>query len=86
MTQNTKKVAAPATKPAEADKLAPATEPTESGALMEDTIKERIDLGHPAVDDQPRKGLPPESNQIDFNDPRSAREVQKEAAASAEKR
>lgn len=59
------------TKDVESDNLAPATVVTESGALMEDTIKQRIDLTAPAVDNEPRKGLPPESNQIDFNDPRT---------------
>lgn len=44
----------------------------ESGALMETGIKQKVteQLGHPAVDNRPRLGLPPESNQIDFNDPR----------------
>jgi hypothetical protein len=53
------------------DNLSPATtkDLEASGALQEPTIKERIDTKHPAVDDEPRKGLPPESNRIDFNDP-----------------
>lgn len=52
-----------------AGSLKPATEAEASGALQEPTIAEQIDTKHPAVDDEPRKGLPPESNQIDFNDP-----------------
>ncbi|AHE57424.1 hypothetical protein [Sphingomonas sanxanigenens] len=51
------------------DKLKPATEVAASGALIEPTIVERIDTKHPAVDDEPRKGAPKVSNQIDFNDP-----------------
>lgn len=52
-----------------ADDLAPATEVAASGALIEPTIVERIDVAHPAVDNTPRKGQPRVSNQIDFNDP-----------------
>jgi hypothetical protein len=57
--------------PAQPDKLSPATtdDLEASGALQEPTIKERIDTKHPAVDDEPRKGLPETSNRIDFNDP-----------------
>lgn len=40
-----------------------------SGAIIEPEIVERIDTTHPAVDDEPRKGVPEASNQIDFNDP-----------------
>ena len=61
-----------------ADDLAPATSDDleASGALMEPTIKERIDTDHPAVDNEPRKGQPVLSNRIDFNDPtRSDAEV-----------
>lgn len=60
----TKKTEAPASKD-----LAPATKPDASGALVEPAILEGVDTAHPAVDDQPRQGLPPESNRIDFNDP-----------------
>ena len=28
-----------------------------------------VDMGHPAVDDNPRKGTSEEQNKIDFNDP-----------------
>lgn len=51
------------------DDLAPATDVAASGALIEPTIVERIDTSHPAVDNEPRKGAPKLSNQIDFNDP-----------------
>lgn len=51
------------------DKLKPATEVAASGAMIEPTIVERIDYAHPAVDNEPRKGQPARSNQIDFNDP-----------------
>lgn len=51
------------------DELEPATEVAASGALIEPTIVERIDTSHPAVDNEPRKGVSVESNQIDFNDP-----------------
>jgi hypothetical protein len=54
---------------APAQNLAPATEPDASGALVEPAILEGVDTSHPAVDDQPREGLPASSNQIDFNDP-----------------
>ena len=53
----------------EPDNLSPATKPDASGALQEPEIAQRIDTTHPAVDDEPRKSLPAESNQIDFNDP-----------------
>jgi hypothetical protein len=51
------------------DNLSPATKPEASGALQEPEIAARIDLNHPAVDSNPREGLPARSNQIDFNDP-----------------
>lgn len=51
------------------DQLEPATDVAASGALIEPTIVDRIDTSHPAVDNEPRKGVSVESNQIDFNDP-----------------
>lgn len=51
------------------DTLAPATEFDASGAIIKPEIVERVDLSHPAVDDNPRKGQPKVANQIDFNDP-----------------
>jgi hypothetical protein len=51
------------------DTLTPATDVAASGAMIEPTIVERIDTSHPAVDNEPRKGAPKLSNQIDFNDP-----------------
>ena len=70
----------PDTKALEADNLAPATDMAASGAFIEPTIVERIDTEHPAVDNEPRKGAPVTSNQIDFNDP-SALTSQEEAVA-----
>ena len=40
-----------------------------SGAMMEPEIRDRIDVNHPAVDNNPREGQPAVANQIDFNDP-----------------
>jgi hypothetical protein len=51
------------------DKLTPATDVAASGAFIEPEIVSRIDVDHPAVDNNPRKGQPVISNQIDFNDP-----------------
>lgn len=69
----------------QADKLTGASpETVESGALQELEIAQRIDTAHPAVDDKPREGLPPESNQIDFNDPRPIEVVRAEAQKAAQ--
>lgn len=51
------------------DNLTPATKVDASGAFIEPEIVERIDVEHPAVDNNPRKGQPKIANQIDFNDP-----------------
>jgi len=51
------------------DTLTPATEVAASGAFIEPEIVDRIDVDHPAVDNNPRKGQPKIANQIDFNDP-----------------
>jgi hypothetical protein len=51
------------------DKLTPATAVAASGAFIEPEIVDRIDVDHPAVDNNPRKGQPMIANQIDFNDP-----------------
>jgi len=51
------------------DTLTPATAVAASGAFIEPEIVERIDVEHPAVDNNPRKGQPKIANQIDFNDP-----------------
>lgn len=40
-----------------------------SGAIIEDSAKDAVDMTHPAVDANPRAGVPEHSNQIDFNDP-----------------
>lgn len=59
----------PDTNGLEPDQLEPATAVEASGAMIEPTIVERIDTSHPAVDNEPRKGVSRVSNQIDFNDP-----------------
>jgi hypothetical protein len=51
------------------DNLTPATAVAASGAFIEQEIVDRIDVDHPAVDNNPRKGQPKVANQIDFNDP-----------------
>lgn len=51
------------------DELTPATDVAASGAFIEPEIVSRVDTGHPAVDNEPRKGQPAISNRIDFNDP-----------------
>ena len=51
------------------DKLSPGTKTAASGAIIEKEIAEDSVPDHPAVDRNPRKGVPAESNQIDFNDP-----------------
>lgn len=58
-----------ATEAAKPDTLSPATQADASGALQEPEIAERVDTSHPAIDDEPRKGLPADSNRIDLNDP-----------------
>lgn len=40
-----------------------------SGAFIEPEIKSRIDVDHPAVDNNPRAGTTVDQNRIDFNDP-----------------
>lgn len=40
-----------------------------SGAIMEPEAVSEVPMDHPAVESNPRAGLPAESNQIDFNDP-----------------
>ncbi|PKB19652.1 hypothetical protein B0I00_1892 [Novosphingobium kunmingense] len=49
--------------------LKPATETAASGALIEKDLAEASVIDHPAVDANPRDGVPAQSNQIDFNDP-----------------
>jgi hypothetical protein len=56
------------------DTLTPATQVAASGAFIEPEIVDRIDVDHPAVDNNPRKGQPVIANQIDFNDPRLGNE------------
>ena len=52
------------------DALTPATDVAASGAFIEPEIVARIDVDHPAVDNNPRRGQPVIANRIDFNDPR----------------
>lgn len=56
------------------DNLTPATQVAASGAFIEPEIVDRIDVQHPAVDNNPRKGQPKIANQIDFNDPKLGNE------------
>lgn len=51
----------------EAANIAPATEVDPSGAPVQ--IVPDVDLSHPAVDADPRKGTTVAQNRIDFNDP-----------------
>lgn len=67
MAGTTKKVAD--AKDANADTLTKATEFAASGAVIEPTIIERVDMSHPSVDDNPRAGATKEMNAIDFNEP-----------------
>ncbi len=53
----------------EVDELKPATETAASGALVEPTIVERVDTGHPAIDNNPRLGQCVAANRLDMNDP-----------------
>lgn len=56
------------------DKLTPSTKTAASGAIVEKEIAEGSAPDHPAVDNNPRAGVPAESNQIDFNNPRKTQE------------
>lgn len=56
------------------DTLTPATHVAASGAFIEPEIVDRIDVSHPAVDNNPRKGQSKLANQIDFNDPTASTE------------
>ena len=40
-----------------------------SGATVEPEVVKALPMEHPAIDSTPRKGLPAESSQIDFNNP-----------------
>lgn len=40
-----------------------------SGATVEPAVVDALPMDHPAIDSEPRKGLPPESSRIDMNDP-----------------
>lgn len=49
--------------------IAPATTFEASGAVIEPSVVSDVDMKHPAVDDNPRKGTSVDMNRIDFNDP-----------------
>lgn len=68
---NTKPAKAKAQKaaPAEAEKLAPAKDFAASGAVIEPAIVDRVDMNHPAVDNNPRERSTADMNRIEFNDP-----------------
>ena len=53
--------------PKAGDDLTDANTAAASGAIVEPEIAKIPD--HPAVDSNPRAGVPAESNQIDFNEP-----------------
>jgi len=59
--------------------IKPATDFEASGAMIEEGAKKRVDLGHPAVDDNPREGTTADMNRIDFNDPTLTQEEAVEA-------
>ena len=69
------------------DELTPATKTAASGALVEKEIAESSVIEHPAVDANPREGVPAASNQIDFNNPRKSQEdaVKENLAAQSKK-
>lgn len=43
--------------------------PGPSGSIMEDEIRDNQPMDHPAIDSQPRFGVPKEAVKQDFNDP-----------------
>ena len=47
----------------------PAKQPDISGGIIEASILKNVPMDHPAIDSNPRKGLPADSNRIDMNDP-----------------
>jgi hypothetical protein len=46
-----------------------AKQPDISGGIVEQSILTGVPMDHPAIDSNPREGLPPESSRIDMNDP-----------------
>jgi hypothetical protein len=56
-------------KAAEEANIAPATEFAASGAVIEPSVIADVDMKHPSVDDNPRKGTTVDMNRIDFNEP-----------------
>ena len=66
------------------DKLTPATETAASGAIVEPEIAKQSIAKHPSVDANPREGVPPESNQIDFNTPSGLKSPEKQVQENLE--
>jgi hypothetical protein len=56
-------------KPAASVAPAAAADIEASGAVMEPKATADVPMDHPAVESNPRAGLPAESSRIDFNDP-----------------
>jgi hypothetical protein len=70
MAVNKKAVPAPAeVRKDEPANIKPATEFEASGAVIEPSVVDGVDMAHPAVDDNPRKDTTKDMNKIDFNDP-----------------
>lgn len=67
------------------NKLTAATKTAASGALIEKDVAEASVIDHPAVDANPREGVPAESNAIDFNNPRKTQEEAVEENLAAQK-
>ena len=67
------------------DNLKPATDMAASGAFIEPTIVDRIDTAHPAVDNEPRKGVAKVATLIEFNDPHLSGQEAVEANLKAAK-
>lgn len=69
MAKTTKNKVVPASDDSGSADIAPATDFEASGAVIEPGAKKRVDMKHPAVDDNPREGTTKDMNRIDFNDP-----------------
>lgn len=78
VTKNDTKANAPAEQ--KADKLAPATEFAASGAIIEPTIIERVDMSSDSVDSNPRERSTADMNRIDFNEPSAITPVEEAVA------
>ena len=59
-----------ATKTTKTESPAPAQQmDNAAGAIIEPSVKEGVDLDHPAIDSNPRAGTTSEQNARDMNDP-----------------